>query len=78
MREKEIMVSEFHNTKNYNAHDDFQKWRQRCQHGFFINVKTGEDVMLHRTICSHYRDTEWSRKERNGWGDLTKNKNYVH
>lgn len=64
------MVTEFHDKSDPDAHDKFQTWRRiNKEAGFFINVKSKNDLRLHRAYCGHFEDTERGKEE---WGSLTK------
>lgn len=65
------MIKTFDKSKA-SAHDDFQTWRRRHPEGLFVNCRTENEWMLHRSLCPHHGDTEW-RAGRKGWGNLTKN-----
>jgi hypothetical protein len=65
------MIEEFHDKINGDDHENFQRWRRTNETGFFINIKSSNDVMLHRVICRHPRSTDWEKGE---WGTLTKNR----
>lgn len=68
------MVLEFQDENGKFAHDEFQKWRRKNANGFFVNVKSKNNLMLHRVSCSHPGDSEWTREENKTWGSLTKNR----
>jgi hypothetical protein len=68
------MIVEFQDKNGESAHSDFQNWRRGNENGFFINVKSKNDVMLHRVSCSHPGNTEWQPEENEKWGSLTKNR----
>jgi hypothetical protein len=53
------------------AHASFQVWRREHPAGYFLNLRTKTDAMLHRTICQHVGDTEWQCDE-DGFNSLTK------
>jgi len=52
------------------AHQKIQDWRRGNEQGFFINLHTKSEGILHRALClSHFGDTEWE-PPRPGWGSL--------
>jgi len=60
----------FHDREMANAHDEFQKWRAENEDGFFLNWISPNNIMLHRVQCPHFGETDWTIKERKGWGNL--------
>ena len=66
------MVVQFKDTQDTFGHEKFQNWRRQNESGFFVNVKSSTNLMLHRTICSHHGDSEWKRET--GWGSLTRSR----
>jgi hypothetical protein len=69
---KENKIVQFKDTQHTFYHEDFQKWRRQNDNGFFVNVKSGTNILLHRTICPHLGDSEWERET--GWGSLTRSR----
>ncbi len=68
------VIETFFDRDDENAHGDFQSWRQRhYEDGYFLNFKSPNDVMLHRSPCPHLGDTDWDRAEQ-GFGSLTRSK----
>jgi hypothetical protein len=67
-------MKEFHNNLMDNAHDAFQAWREQHPHGFFINWKSPNNMMLHRVECQHYGTTDWEINKARGWGNLGETK----
>lgn len=54
-------VIEFHGKTDIAAHDFFQKWRrENWDNGYFINCKSSSHLILHRVLCQHSGDGEWS------------------
>lgn len=54
-------VIEFHDRTDIAAHDLFQKWRrENWDNGYFINYKSNSRLILHRVLCQHPGDGEWS------------------
>lgn len=42
------------------AHQAFQGWREtHLADGFFLNLRTSNNAMLHRASCPHLGDTDW-------------------
>ncbi len=68
------MIVEFHDGNGESAHNDFQDWRRENESGFFINVRSRDDQMLHRASCSHAGNTEWKPEDHDDWGSLTKSR----
>ena len=66
------MVIEFRDENGKSAHNDFQGWRRSNEGGFFINVKSKNDLVLHRAPCDHHGDSEWETEKAESWGSLTK------
>ena len=64
-----MTLVQFANRDAPKAHDRFQAWRRKNSTGFFLNCKPGKVWMLHRTLCPHHGDTEFSSLE---FGSLTK------
>jgi hypothetical protein len=51
-----------------------QRWReQHHKGGHLLNSKSLNNVMLHRSPCSHLGDTDWTRAEQ-GFGSLTRHR----
>jgi hypothetical protein len=68
------MIETFFDRDDDNAHDHFQRWRSRYwDDGFFLNYKSPNNVMLHRSPCPHLGDTDWARAEY-GFHSLTRSK----
>ena len=65
------MIVEFYDKTNGDDHEKFQQWRRENDNGFFINIKSSNNIMLHRVHCPHPGGTEWEKGE---WGSLTKNR----
>ncbi len=68
------MVSEFQDEGVKSAHSSFQSWRRENENGFCINVKSKNDLVLHRAYCDHHGDSEWETDGPESWGSLTKKK----
>jgi hypothetical protein len=68
------MPVEFYDSGDERVHDEFQNWRSRNTRGFFINVKSPTELMLHRSECSHPGDTEWKQSDSDSWGSLTRSR----
>lgn len=66
------MIAEFQDAQNTFDHEKFQTWRRQNDGGFFVNVKSPTNLMLHRTVCPHHGDSEWERET--GWGSLTRSR----
>lgn len=71
-REVSLTLVQFANRDAPKAHDRFQAWRRKNSTGFFLNCKPGKVWMLHRTLCPHHGDTEFSSLE---FGSLTNQAN---
>jgi hypothetical protein len=41
----------FHKAEGDNPHERFLKWVSENPHGFFVNRRTPNDMMLHRVTC---------------------------
>ncbi len=65
------MIVEFYDKINGDDHEKFQRWRRENDEGFFINIKSSNNLMLHRVHCLHPGSTDWKKGE---WGSLTKNR----
>jgi hypothetical protein len=65
------MIKDFHDKKGFDEHERFQQWRRKNPSGFFINIKSPNNLMIHSVPCSHSGNTEWEAGE---WGTLTKNR----
>ncbi len=63
-------VESFKDSARGNAHDDFQRWREKNPNGFFLNRKPQSRAMLHRTHCGHVEDPA---RELSGDWNLTAN-----
>jgi len=57
------MAVEFLDENGKSAHNDFQGWRRRNEVGFFINVKSQNDLVLHRASCNHHGNSEWETEK---------------
>jgi hypothetical protein len=58
------MIETFFDRDDEDAHDDFQRWRSRhWSDGYFLNYKSPNNVMLHRSPCPHLGDADWTRAE---------------
>jgi hypothetical protein len=59
--------------QNYgDAHVAFQRWRaHNWGDGHFLNYRSTNDVMLHRSPCPHLGDTDWAAGD-HGWRSLTR------
>ena len=68
------MPIEFQDLGDESVHDDFQRWRASHATGFFINVKSPANLMLHRSDCSHPGDSDWTLDSAGSWGSLTRSK----
>ena len=54
------------------AHESLQQWRLNNPDGFVINVRSHNNIMLHRaTGCLHLGDENWYQGKE-GWGSLGK------
>jgi hypothetical protein len=68
------MIEIFSDRDGEEAHANFQRWRDRhWGDGFFLNLRSPSNVMLHRSPCPHLGDTDWAAYE-HGWGSLTRTK----
>ena len=66
------MIATFFARDDENAHAKFQQWRSlHWGNGYFLNYKSPNNVMLHRSPCPHLGDTDWDRAEQ-GFGSLTR------
>lgn len=66
------MVATFFDQYDDNAHAKFQRWRSHhWSNGYFLNYKSPNNVMLHRSPCPHLGDTDWDHAEQ-GFGSLTR------
>ncbi len=66
------MIVEFQDTQDTFDHEKFQAWRRQNDDGFFVNVKSPTNLMLHRVTCNHHGDSTWERET--GWGSLTRSR----
>ena len=66
-------MKEFHDNNGICEHDIFQQWRKENPLGFFINIKSPNNLMIHKVDCRHSGDPDWEAG-RNNWGNLTKSK----
>jgi len=67
-------VAKIFQDKDYgDTHAAFQQWRRHNPEGYFLNLKSSRNAMLHRTLCPHTGDTEWGHGEE-GYGSLTRSK----
>ena len=64
------MIDLFDDVTNPDAHENFQQWRRENDAGFFINLKSKNNLILRRVHCSHPGGTDW---EKGGDGSLTTN-----
>jgi hypothetical protein len=68
------MIETFFDRDDEEAHGNFQWWCSRhWGDGFFLNLRSLANVMLHRSPCPHLGDTDWAAYE-HGWGSLTRTK----
>ena len=52
------------------AHELFQQWRRDNEKGFIVNVRSNNNIMLHRSVyCQHLGDNLW-KEGRPGWDSL--------
>ena len=52
------------------AHELLQQWRRTNEDGFIVNLRSDNNIMLHRSgYCLHLGDNEW-KEGRTGWGSL--------
>jgi hypothetical protein len=59
--EEEKMPLVFWDKIDKDAHDKFQNWRRGNDGiGLFINVKTAKRGMLHKVLCAHPGNTDFS------------------
>ncbi len=49
-------LEKFRDSRSTSAHDAFQRWRERNPDGFFLNLRTSAQAMLHCTHCGHFED----------------------
>lgn len=59
------MIAVFYDGYSENAHAEFQQWRQQHQDGYFLNYRSLNDTMLHRSPCWHHGDDQ-ARSEEDG------------
>jgi hypothetical protein len=53
-----------------NAHGLFQQWRRDNPNGYVVNVRSQNNIMLHRAgYCLHLGDAIWE-EGRTGWDSL--------
>ena len=50
---KETELTEF-DPKDPNASDKFLRWTERHTGEFFLNIKSPNDMMLHKVPCGHF------------------------
>jgi hypothetical protein len=65
------MIEQFKDGQEIIAHAEFQSWRRQNPDGFFLNIRTKTEAMLHRVHCQHPGDTEWECGE-DGFHSLTR------
>lgn len=63
------MIKRFKDEPMKGAHADFQAWRERWPAGFFLNLLSAKEAMLHRVACGHL---ESPAKELAGDWNLTR------
>ena len=68
------MIVEFQDTQDTFDHEKFQLWRRQNDGGFFVNVKSPNNLMLHRVTCNHHGDSNWERESETSWGSLTRSR----
>lgn len=74
LKQQNIIV-EFQDGINEDAHDLFQSWRsENWEDGYFINCKSRNRLILHRTACQHPGGFEWTREDSPDGHGLTKQK----
>jgi hypothetical protein len=66
------MSIEFHDSQNECEHSNFQRWRRENENGFFVNVKSENNLMLHKADCKHLGDAIWEKDDSEAFGSLTK------
>lgn len=52
-------------------HQRFQEWRRANSAGYFLNIRSRRDLMLHRATCKHHGDRDW-QSDADGSNSLTK------
>ena len=68
------MIKTFFDRDDEDAHDAFQRWRSRhWGDGYFLNYKSPNNIMLHRSPSPHLGDTDWASAEY-GYHSLTRSK----
>jgi hypothetical protein len=68
------VIETFFDRDEKDAHAKIQGWRARhWSDGYFVNFKSPNNVMLHRSPCPHLGDTDWASAEQ-GFGSLTRSK----
>jgi hypothetical protein len=68
------VIETFFDRDETDAHAKFQGRRARhWSDGYFVNYKSPNNVMLHRSPCPHLGDTDWARAEQ-GFGSLTRSR----
>lgn len=61
------MPVEFKDEPGRSHHDDFQRWRRKNPHGYFLAFRTATAAVLHRTSgCWHPGNSEWRSKDTQG------------
>ena len=66
------MIATFFDRDDENVHAKFQRWRaHHWGDGYFLNYRSTNDVMLHRSACPHLGDTNWDAGDY-GWRSLTR------
>ena len=66
------MIATFFDRDDDNAHAKFQRWRAyHWGDGYFLNYRSTNDVMFHRSPCPPLGDTDWAAGDY-GWRSLTR------
>ena len=47
------MISEFHDDRSGDQHEDYERWKAANPNGFVLNVMSSNQGMLHRSHCRH-------------------------
>lgn len=66
------MVEGFCDHGGASAHEGFQSWRKKHELGYFLSFKTQSRCLLHRSLCRHPGDYEWTIEDHRAWGSLTR------
>lgn len=65
------MLTKFKDSRDVVSHADFQRWRQANPEGYFANLKTRSEILIHEALCTHPGDAEWECGD-DGYNSLTK------